>query len=509
MSSENILEVSNIVKDFPGVRALDHVSFNLRKGEVHILVGENGAGKSTLMKILAGAYQADEGQILLRGKEEKITSPKQAQELGIGIIYQEFNLIPYLSVANNIFLGREPESKAPCIIDRKRMHEESRKILEELNAPFDTKVKVHQLGIAQQQLVEVAKALSLNAEILIMDEPTAVLGAEEIKQLFLTIDLLKKKGVSIIYISHRLEEIFTIGDRATVLRDGKIIGTVNISDVKVNDIVKMMVGETVDAIFPRNIVSKKGEAIVRLVNVSKQGLLRNVNLEVRKGEIVGLAGIIGAGRTELAETIIGERSFDTGEIWLFGRQVRRINPARAVSLGVGLVPEDRKVKGLNLNMTIKDNVVMASLGKTFPSGIISAPVEKKVADKYVRELDIVTPSIHRQTKFLSGGNQQKVVIAKWLCSQAQLFIFDEPTRGIDVGAKAEVHRLMDELVNQGAAILMISSELPEVLNMSDRIYVMYRGTLAREFEREQVTQEEVLYYATGSHINEQAGESRL
>jgi ribose transport system ATP-binding protein len=492
-NSEVILELRNITKVFPGVKALDNVDFDLRKGEVHVLVGENGAGKSTLMKVLSGVHQPDGGEIRLRGKQVEISSPRGAQDLGISMIYQEFNLVPFLSVASNIYLGREPTRLG--LIDHRTMHKRTTELLESVGMDIKSQTLIKDLGIAKQQLVEVAKALSLDCDILIMDEPTAALGAKAIEQLFEIIRRLKDKGISVIYISHRLEELAQIGDRVTVIRDGKRVGCSPMSDVKTEDIICMMVGDKICQMFPRDIVPK-GEQALNLVNISRKDVLHDVSLEIHCGEIVGLGGVMGSGRTELAEVVFGEAPFDGGEMYLFGQRVRRMSPVLAVSRGLGFLPEDRKQKGLALDLRVRENVLMSSLNKVFPNRIINSKIEKDLVKRFVDDLNIATPSINRFVKYLSGGNQQKVVIAKWLCTRSRFFIFDEPTRGIDVGAKVEVHKLMNELVKNGAAVLMISSELPELVNMSDRIYIMYRGTIVKELGRDETTKEEVLRYET-------------
>jgi ribose transport system ATP-binding protein len=497
MVDDLVLRLEGICKEFPGVKALQDVDFDLRRGEVHMLVGENGAGKSTLIKILAGAHQLDTGRIVINGRPADIQNPAQALGLGVSVIYQEFNLVPFLSVAQNIFLGREPRHpKFPGLIDHARMNAESQALLESLGVDIDPWATVHYLGVAQQQMVEVAKALSVNAQIVVMDEPTSALTTREIEQLFAAIRRLTARGVGVIYISHRLEEVFQIGDRVTVLRDGKWITTMNVQDATMDVIIQAMVGRIIDRMFPRDFAIEKGEVALTVRNLHRHGVLQDINVTVRCGEIVGLAGLVGAGRTELARVIFGADPYDAGEVTIFGRTVRG-SPAASVAVGVGFLPEDRKREGLALILPLRENVVVASLRRLFPSGVIKRAKEHTVVTDFVKSLDIATPSINRMTKFLSGGTQQKVVLAKWLCTQSRFLIFDEPTRGIDVGAKAEIHQLMNELVKQGAAILMISSELPEVLNMSDRIYVMHKGRITKELSREEATQEAILRHAMG------------
>ena len=497
MAEQLLLKAEGITKNFPGVLALDKVDFDLMHGEVHVLLGENGAGKSTLMKVLAGAYQPDAGKITIEGQEVRVANPRQARKLGVRIIYQEFNLIPYMNVAQNIFLGRFPLRWG--LLDHTKMHAESRKLLSGLNMDIDTNAKVVNLGVAQQQMVEVAKALSLNSRILIMDEPTASLTEREIEQLFATIHRLKKQGIGIVYISHRLQEVHQIGDRVTVLRDGKFIGTRQVNQVTVDELINMMVGRQITQMFPRDYQPQGAEAL-RVDNLSSGNKLREVALRVHCGEIVGLAGLVGSGRTELARAVFGADPYDAGSVFVFGKPVKAGSPAKMVELGVGLLPEDRKAQGLALILPLAENVVMASLRQLFPRRFVDTGKERQVVAKYVQDLRIATPSISRLAQYLSGGTQQKVVLAKWLCTHSRIFIFDEPTRGIDVGAKAEIHGFMNELVNQGAAVLMISSDLPEILGMSDRVYVMRQGRIVAEVPRQETTQECIVAYAMGHDI---------
>jgi ribose transport system ATP-binding protein len=503
--NETILEFKGVSKDFPGVRALEKVDFDLKKGEVHALVGENGAGKSTLIKILAGVYPPTEGDIYYKGEKIVVRSPKEGIVLGVSVIYQEFNLVPYISVAKNIFMGREPHPKwLPFFIDYRRLYSDAKEILQSISTDIDPRTKVVDLGVAQKQLVEMAKAFSVKASILVMDEPTAALTQREIKELFRSIREFKKKGISIIYISHRLEEIFEIADRVTVLRDGKVMATMKVGEVKsLDEIIKLMVGRSMTAYFSREFLKEKGEVALEVKNLSRKGFIQDVNLHVRSGEIVGLAGLVGSGRTELGRAIFGVDPHETGEIYILGKRVST-NPTKSIALGVGFLPEERKAEGLALILPVRENIMMASLRRVFPSGLINPRKESRLVNEYVRTLRIATPSILRIAKFLSGGNQQKVIVAKWLSTQAKIFIFDEPTRGIDVGAKAEIHQLMNELVKQGAAILMISSELHEVLNMSDRIYVMRGGRIIKELPRDEANQEAILRYAMGGARREES-----
>ncbi len=497
MTEHFLLQARRITKTFPGVLALDKVDFDLYPGEVHVLLGENGAGKSTLMKVLAGAYQPDSGTITFGGHEIHTANPRQAQKLGIGIIYQEFNLVPYMNVAQNIFQGRFPHRWG--LLDQRKMHADSRRLLDSLNMAIDTRTKIVTLGVAQQQMVEVAKALSVQSKVLIMDEPTAALTDREIEQLFATIHRLKHQGIGIIYISHRLQEVHQIGDRVTVLRDGKFIGTRQVSQVTVEELISMMVGRTITQMFPRD-YQPRGPEAMRAEELCSGTRLRGASLTVYSGEIVGLAGLVGAGRTELARAIFGADPYESGRVYVFGKQVKAATPDKMVDLGMGLLPEDRKNQGLTMILSLSENVVLASLRRLFPRRFVDLRKEREVVAGYIRDLRIATPSPKRLVQYLSGGTQQKVVLAKWLCTRSKIFIFDEPTRGIDVGAKAEIHAFMNELVKQGAAVLMISSDLPEILGMSDRIYVMRHGQVVAEVSRESATQERIVAYAMGHEV---------
>jgi ribose transport system ATP-binding protein len=490
------LRMENICKVFPGVTALDNVNFELRKGEVHILLGENGAGKSTLVKILSGAYRKSSGKIFLEDREVELGDPAQSQKLGIGIIYQEFNLIAQLSVAENIFLGRETIRKSG-LIDRKKMISAAQKILDELAVPIKATSLIDTLGVAEQQMVEVAKALSLQARILIMDEPTSALTENEIKALFQTINNLKKSGVSVIYISHRLEELFEIGDRVTVLRDGKYVATVNIADTAKSELIRMMVDRDLKEQYPKQSAAI-GEEVLRITNLNRHSLLQNINLTLRKGEVLGLAGLLGSGRTSLARIIFGLDQPDSGDIYIRGKKQIISSPEKAIRLKIGFLTEDRKNQGLILNLSLKDNICLAAVRLFSRLGFVSLEREKQTALNYIKELHIRTTGIDQKVVDLSGGNQQKVVVSKWLSSQAEILIFDEPTRGIDVASKVEIYQIMNSLTAHGAAIMMISSDLPEILAMSDRIIVMHEGRLSAEYRAEEATQQKILHSALGA-----------
>ncbi|TYP53339.1 sugar ABC transporter ATP-binding protein [Thermosediminibacter litoriperuensis] len=490
-----ILEMRNISKDFPGIRALNRVNLYIKPGEVHVLVGENGAGKSTLMKILTGVYSKDEGEIIFKGEKIDIKNPKEAQNIGISIIYQELNLVPQLSIAENIFLGREPLN-GNGLIDWKNMYKNTEELLKRLNLNLDPRVKVKNLGIAQQQMIEIAKALSFKSELIIMDEPTSALAEKEIEQLFKVINQLKNSGVSIIYISHRLEEIKKIGDRLTVLRDGTYIGTYEVNSLNLDKIIQLMVGRKIEEKFPKEIATIS-EKVLEVKNINRGGILKNISFCLRKGEVLGLFGLMGAGRTELARAIFGADPIDSGEIYINGVKVNINSPLEAIKHGIGLLPEDRKMQGLIQIMSITSNITLPSLNNFIKRFFINKKLEKCTTAEYIKKLNIKTPSPLREVRYLSGGNQQKVVLAKWLCANVQVLIFDEPTRGIDVGAKVEIYKLINQLVREGKAVLLISSELPEILGMSDRILVMHEGEITGELLRQDASEEKILAYAMG------------
>ncbi len=495
MDNDLVLQMQHITKTFPGVVALDDVSFELRKGEVHILLGENGAGKSTLMKILSGAYRKSEGRILLNGREIEIENPKHAQDLGISIIYQELNLVPQLSAAENIFLGRETLTYLG-IISKKTLNQTAYRILTDLGIDIDVSKPVRELSIAQQQMVEVAKAISLEANVLIMDEPTSALTEIEIKELFARIRQLKSAGVSIVYISHRMEELFEIGDRVTVLRDGKNAGTHQIRDITKSELIRLMVNRELTNQFPK-VQAPKGEEVLRIENLSSNGALKNISFSLRRGEVLGIAGLLGSGRTELARAIFGVDKIDAGNIYIKGKLQQTNSPRNAINSGIGFLTEDRKTQGLILVLSVRDNICLPSLEKFSTLGLVRTKEESMAAQRYIADLRIKTQGVNQQTIYLSGGNQQKVVLSKWLCSEADILIFDEPTRGIDVGSKAEIYQMINRLTGSGAAVIMISSELPEIIGISDRILVMHQGKITGEFTAGEATQEKILHCALG------------
>jgi len=493
--NQPILQMQNITKTFPGVTALRSVDFNLMKGEVHALVGENGAGKSTLIKILSGALSKTSGEIFLNGDQVEIANPIQAQALGIAVIYQELMLAPTLSVAENILLGRFPR-KWRVFIDRRKLFNTARQLTGLLGLQIDPGRPLQLLTIAQQQMIEVAKALSLNAQIIVMDEPSAVLTPHELEKLFEVISQLKRENVSFIYISHRLDEIFHIADRVTVLRDGEIQGTKLTSAVTKPQIINMMVGREIKSSQAIHFAKPHREVVLEGKNLQSEYLKAPVNLKLYRGEILGIAGLVGAGRSELVRAIFGADKKKSGQIFMNNKEVTINSPVDAVQLGLGLVPEDRKSQGLLSEMSVVENISVTNLKKLTKAGFINKRKELDRASSLVERLKIRLSYIQQSIDSLSGGNQQKVILARWLDSNARIIIFDEPTRGIDVAAKAQIYQLMRELIQSGASIIMISSELPEILEMSDRVLVMHEGRLTGELNREEATEEKIISLAT-------------
>ena len=493
-----ILQAKSISKSFGGIKALDCVDLEVYKGQVNAIVGENGAGKSTLMKVLTGVYQDYEGQIILDGHTVTFASPKEAQNNGIAIIHQELNLIPYLSIAENVFLGREFVNRLG-LIDTRRMHDETTKLLERLDLNINPRIQVSRLRIGQQQIVEIAHALSLDTRIVIMDEPTSAISEHEIKVLFDLIRSLKAQGVAIVYITHKLDELFQIADSVTVLRDGKLVGSSSIEDVTHDDIVRMMVGRDIKEFFVKTDVVKSDEVLsVRdlcLAHPRRRGdyVVDHIRFTVKAGEVLGLFGLMGAGRTELLETIFGlHPKRASGDIFLNGRKIEVNSPIDAIRWGMGFITEDRKYEGLVLNMSVAASISLASLQKTERFGFLSTALETQLAQGYVERLRIKTPSVKQIVENLSGGNQQKVVIAKWLATHPRILLLDEPTRGIDVNAKNEIYRLISELTQAGLAIVMASSELPEIMAIADRIVVLSEGRQTAEFALSQATEELIM-----------------
>jgi ribose transport system ATP-binding protein len=501
-----ILTVKGISKAFPGVQALDKVDFEAYTGQVTALLGENGAGKSTLMKILSGVYKADEGEIYLNETQIQPQDPHQAQELGISIIYQEFNLTPNQNVYTNIFLGREPMYKGVLgslgIVNARYMRQYSNQLLDQVGARFSNDRLVRNLSVAEQQMVEIAKALSVQAKVIIMDEPSSALGKEEVRVLFDIIRDLKKQGLAIIFITHRLEEVFEIADRAIVFRDGRRAGEVKVAEATTEQIIGLMVGRALDRSAVHERISATQDVVLQVCNLNRKGVLHDISFDLHRGEILGLAGLVGAGRTETARAIFGADRIDSGEIIIDGKHVEITSPDSAVKAGLALVPEGRQTQGLVLIQTVERNIALPNLDALSRNSFVNRGRMRQVVQKYVDKLNIRTPSLEQHVLNLSGGNQQKVVLAKWLASDPKVLILDEPTRGIDVGAKAEVYAIMNDLVRQGIGIIMISSEMPEILAISDRILVMYEGRIMGEMARNEATQERIMTLASGKVLEE-------
>jgi ribose transport system ATP-binding protein len=493
-----LISVLDVSKSFPGVRALSNVCFELLAGEVHALVGENGAGKSTLMKILAGIYSRDSGEILYNGEPVNFTTPRAAQMMGIGIIHQELQLMNHLTVAQNIFIGREPSGRARIFLDDDKLNRQAREILVHMNLDLDPRAIVGGLTVAKQQMVEIAKAFSFKSRVLIMDEPTAALNTAEIAELFNIIRELKARGVGIIYISHKMDELRQISDRVTVFRDGEYVATVPTPTTSLDTIIGMMVGRALtDDVKHPPLVARHGEVALEVRDLNCGPLVRNVSFTLRRGEILGFAGLMGAGRTEVARAIFGADRAESGEIIVRGVSATIKSPADAVALGVGYLSEDRKRFGLAVGMDVESNVIMATLIRHLKFGfVLRRQAIRATVNSFIRLLNIRTPSPTQEVRLLSGGNQQKIVVAKWLARDCEVLFFDEPTRGIDVGAKTEIHRLLRSLADEGKAIVMISSELPEILRMSDRIIVMCEGRITGELAWKDATQERIMQLAT-------------
>jgi len=490
MSDTTVLEVKNISKEFPGVKALDNIHLSLRKGEVHALCGENGAGKSTLIKILAGTYRRDEGEILFEGKPVVIRSAHESLTMGIKVVYQELSLIPGLTVAENVFLESFPLKKNKSI-DWQTMNARTTEILKTIGLDINPRSLVSRLTISQQQMVEIGRALSHEAKVVIMDEPTSALSPKEIDALFHAIRQLKKMGIAVLYVTHKLEEVFEICDKVSVFRDGKFISTNTIGDTSTDQVVTDMVGREIKTLFPKT-NTKKGEVILKVTDLTTEKKLQGVSLELRAGEVIGVFGLLGAGRTELAKAIFGLDPLTGGEVSVSGEKVKPNSTAHATRAGMGLLTEDRKEEGLVLQMSVAQNMTLPSLADFSRFGIINRGDEAKRSQEFVDKISIKTPSLKQKIMYLSGGNQQKVLLARWLMKTLKVIILDEPTRGIDVGAKAEIHKLIDDLATEGVAVLVMTSEMPELLGVSDHIIVMNDGKVTGEFQRNEATQEKIL-----------------
>ena len=493
------IEMRGIDKSFGGNAVLKNAGFLLDDGEVHALMGENGAGKSTLMKILTGVYTKDAGQVIVDGKEVCYNNPQEAEKAGIVFIHQELNVLFDLTVEENMFLGKEIK-KVFGICDRKAMRKRVQEILDMLGVDIDPTQRMDELSIGQQQMIEIAKALMIDAKVLIMDEPTAALTQSETEVLFKVVNSLRQKGVSIVYISHRMEEIFELCDRITILRDGTYIDTKRIADIDMNDIVKMMIGREIGERYPvRN--SKIGDVAFEVKNLNCPGAFENVSFEVRAGEVLGVSGLMGAGRTEIMQAIFGNMPNVTGQLFLDGKEIKNKNPQQAIQNGIGFITEDRKVEGLMLEESIMKNISLANLGRISNGGVINKRKEQELVNKGIEELRIRCFGPQHECNNLSGGNQQKVIFAKWIYTNPKVLILDEPTRGVDIGAKKEIYNIINELVAKGVAIIMVSSELPEVLGMSDRVMVVREGEVRGILNKEEANQESIMTLATGGELN--------
>jgi len=488
-----ILEMENVSKTFPGVKALNNIHFNLKKGEVHSLVGENGAGKSTLLKILAGAYKKDTGVIKLNEAKVEMIDPKHALDMGISVIYQEFNLIPNLSIAENIFIGREPR-KHSAFIDFSKLYQDAEFFLEKIGMKKDPKTLVSELSVAGQQMVEIAKSLSFSSKIIVMDEPTSALTKSEKETLFKIIRELKEKNVSIIFISHIIEEVLEISDRVTVLRDGEYVNTLKASKTNPSEIVHMMVGRELKDFYPKTEV-KRGEVVLEVKNLTKKSKYENISFQLHEGEVLGFAGLVGSGKAQVMRGIFGIEPPDDGEVYIKGKKVKTNSLFETIKMKMGFVPEDRRKEGLILSRSVKDNINITKLPLINAYGFVKQKEEEKIAEEYCKSLNIRTPNNKEITQNLSGGNQQKIVIAKWLAINPKILILDDPTRGIDVGAKNEIYSLINNLAKGKIGIILISSELPEILNISDRILVMREGKITGELLRKDASQEKIMRLA--------------
>ncbi len=500
MKMDYILEIKNISMEFPGIKALDDISLSISRGEVHAIVGENGAGKSTMMKILSGVYQPTSGELFFDGKAITFNKPKDAQDVGISIIHQEFSLVPYLNAVENIFLGNEILNKLN-MLDKQLMKKKAKELMKKLDAEIDLDVPVNQLSVANQQFVEIAKAISTETKILIFDEPTASLTGKEVDKLFELIHNMKEHGVTILYISHHLDEIFTIADRFTCLRDGTLVETKNVKDSNKEEMVRLMVGREVTSQFPERQIEVDDNVILNVKNLTNENV-KGISFQLRKGEALGIAGLVGSGRTETIRALIGADKCQIKDVEMFGQKVNLTTPTDAIKHGIGLIPESRKTQGLIIDMPIRENITITFLDDLLGSiPLINRRKERNIVEKSIKELSIKATNMNQKVKNLSGGNQQKVVLAKWLNRKLNVLIFDEPTRGIDIGAKEEIYKLIRKLTEEGLSVIIISSELPEVIGLSDRVLAMYKGKVAAEIDKSEATQENIMYYCTGGVKN--------
>jgi ribose transport system ATP-binding protein len=494
MQPRVLLDMRDISKTFPGVRALKGVDFTVNEGEIHVLVGENGAGKSTLIKILTGAYLRDAGEVMFKGRPVSFHNPQESFRTGISAIYQEFSLIPKLTVAENLFLGQIQGFVRLGLVNRQKMYQKAREVMTRLGLSIDPTAQIVDLSVAEQQMVEICKAMSVEASLLIMDEPTSALSDTEIREVFEAVRQLKATGVAVIYISHRLKEVFEIGDRVTVLRNGQKVATTPVQEIDMKHLIRMMVGYEITDMYPK-VEAEIGDVALEIRDLCDRAVLKDVSFAVRQGEILGITGLLGSGTRELAHALFGANPIQKGALLIHGQRLELKSPQQAIEAGIGLLPEDRKREGLVLSMNVRDNITLASLQKILNRGIVNRGVQDELAARYVGSLTIDTPSLFQKLKFLSGGNQQKVVVAKWQCRGLDTLIFSEPTRGIDVGAKLEVYQLMNRLVQEGSSVVMISSELPEISGMCDRVLVLHEGRIAGELQRDEATQERILHLA--------------
>lgn len=492
--NENILQFCHISKRFPGVQALSDVNFDIKKGCVHVLVGENGAGKSTLLKIINGLYKADEGEVIFDGKPMHVSGPSDALKTGISMIYQELNTIPEMTVLENMFLGREPSQNG--FISSKKMEKDAQEFLAAQGLKFNLKAKMKTLSVAESQMLEIVKAISVNAKVILMDEPTSSLTENEVDFLFKKINELRESGITVIYISHKMDEIFEVGDYITVLRDGQHINTLPASETNIPDIIEMMVGRKMTEVYPKK-DCEIGEVVFKAENFNREGVFKDINFEVHRGEILGVAGLIGAGRTEIMRSIMAMDPKNSGDVYVEGKKLKINNVNDAISQGITLVPESRRYQGLTLIMSVADNISLVSYQHIFKKEWIDHKGVKALVDRMIKLLDVKTPSPETKVETLSGGNQQKVVLGKWLSVNPEILILDEPTRGIDVGTKYEIYKLMIEMCERGAAIILVDSDLEELLGMSDRVMVVYQGTVAGTLEKQDINANSVMSLAVG------------